>query len=200
MGKPKIAVAGILLLSGLIFYTQVDVSQIAQVQKEVNFEHSYPYNGSWSANGTHQGTTNDSQGNLVIENPKTGKIAGFESKKQIFNGSLEVERFTAKASFINDTKHKANITFYSLDSGGAVIESRRFDLTEKDKLYNLNLSKPYSGYSFDIILETSKDTSPEVCCVTVQGVENVDTDTQYNFKTIVTVFLILSSLYIGFGG
>lgn len=200
MVKGNVLVAGILIIASLVVYTQVDEQQIVTIEEENNFTDSYPYNNSWEQNGTHFQTTTDSNGYLVMNDSTNDDRGVFESNKMVFNGSIEFKRFSAKAAEINQDQHEANITVYSLDKQGSIVESREFELTEKSKLYKLNFTKSFSGYSFEIELETNDTTSPKVESVNFEGIENVETTKTYGFKTLIVILMALSGIIIGLGG
>lgn len=194
MGKSSILAGALLIIAGIMGHFYMGQEQVVTVVAQDNISHSYPYNKTWENNGTlTQTKTQNSL--LVIENTSENSNGVFESNKQTYNGTVYIERFSAKADTVKD-KHNATITFYTLDTEGAVKNSETFKLTEKNKLYNLNTTESFSGYSFDINLETSDSTTPKVEQVKVEGRYDIQQSRTYGFKDLIVIVMILSGLVI----
>lgn len=200
MGKGHMIAGIVIILAAIFGYLSADFGQVAEFENTTTFSHDYPFNNSWSENGSLDQTTTDSNGHLVIDDTSTNSNGVFISDKKLFNGTIEIKRFSAKAFEIDKNKHNATITLYALDSQGGVLSQEEFQLTERSKIYETDFEQSYSGYSFDINLETTNGTTPAVESATIGGDNLQKVEKEYGLKTFIVAFLVFTGLIIMKGG
>lgn len=167
--KGKLLAMGMLFITAL--YLFLTPQPVINPTEDITLEDSYPQGGNWTANG--------SLGDLMVENPDgtltlSGAGDGTYTLNETYvsvNSSLSFDNINVRTN-LKDDNDNGEMRVYGIDRSGTIQESEVFNLQDGVTQYGLDeeikSGNEYSGYYFQIYLESSDNQRPEVTATTIE--------------------------------
>lgn len=158
--------AGVLMIAALFLF--LNPTPTLDLAKPIDNVDNYPYNNNWSENGTVTGQMTDNSGTLTLSASGSGTF--ISDKKNFSNSTISLDNVIVDTS-LSDDNDNAEIRVFGLNEDGIAVESENIKLQEGKTQYGLNeriqSDNQYSGYQFELYLESSDNQQPSIESVTM---------------------------------